>query len=337
MYDIHDAGPIGSDVHDHSSLHDLFGHDTDLAPLHTAADPWTIPASTSHDSPSSHLGSDATSGMAGNPDEYHNEWFFQGADGLCAPSSITEVLAEHAGVHLPDNQVVESKLSELGFPATFLTMEQSQEALQSLGVPCHLENAPAGNEQATLEQYLSSGHSVILAVNASPIWYGSETFDNPSGGEDHALVVSAIDPHTGEVTLSDPGTPDGNEEHVSWATFQDAWSASDFKMIVTDDAAGGPDHSTAANAVTSLQSGGDTPPAPPAADPVSPAIQPAVVTPAQPTMPTVPHIAGQGFPHIPGPILLPITFGAAAAAAAALRPGRKTRAARRATTLPVPA
>lgn len=344
MFDLHhtghDTGPATADLHDHGSLHDVLGHSTDATPLHIPADPWTL----AHEDHGSYLGADSASGTAGNPDEYQNDWFFQGADGLCAPSSITEVLAEHAGVHLPDNHVVESKLSELGFPPTFLTMEQSQQALQSLGVPCHVQYAPAGGEQAALEQYLSSGHSVILAVNASPIWYGSETFDNPSGGQDHALVVSAIDPATGEVTLSDPGTPSGNEEHVPWTTFQDAWSASGFQMIVTEDAPGGADQATAANAVSDL-SGGSTP-APPAAHPapgpvaVHPAAAPTTPhSPTVPTVPTVPRLSmpGQGFPHIPGPILLPITFGAAAAAVAALRPGRKNRPVRPATTVPAPA
>lgn len=333
MYELdnpHDTGM--TDVHHHGSVHDLLGHGTDLTPLHTTADPWTLSPVPAHGDHGSSLGSDTANPVDGNPNQYQNDWFFQGADGLCAPSSITEVLAEHSGIHLPDNQVVESKLSELGFPPTFLTMEQSQEALQSLGVPCHLETAPAGGEQAALEQYLSSGHSVILAVNASPIWYGSDTTDNPTGNADHALVVSAIDPKTGEVTLSDPGTPDGNEEHVSWTTFQDAWSASQFQMIVTDDAAGGADHATAANAVDELQSGGTTP-ASPAADPAHVTVPPAMTTPTIPSIPSLPH-PSSGLPHIPGPILLPITFGAAAAAVAVLRPGRKNRPVRPAMTLP---
>jgi hypothetical protein len=130
--------------------------------------------------------------------------------------------------------------------------------------------------------------------------------------------------------LSDPGTPDGNEEHVSWTTFQDAWSASQCQMIVTDDAPGGADHSTAANAVSEL-SGGSTP-----APPVPVTVHPAISTPTVPTIPAMPKLTdpGSGLPHIPGPILLPITFGAAAAAVAVLRPGRKNRPVRRATTVP---
>ncbi|HEX4016426.1 MAG TPA: hypothetical protein VHX15_06770 [Frankiaceae bacterium] len=340
MFDFHDTAGATSDGHDHGSAHDahsLFGHGTDLAPLHTPADSWTLTASAAHDTHTSHLGANSTDGLAGNPDEYKSDWFFQRVDGMCAPSSITEVLAEHAGVHLTDNSVVESKLTELGFPPSFLTMDQSQEALQSLGVPCHLENAPAGGEQASLEQYLSSGHSVILAVNASPIWYGSETSDNPTGGADHALVVSSIDPHTGQVTLSDPGTPDGNEEHVPWTTFQEAWGASGFQMLVTEDSPGGADHSAAANAVSDAASGGGHP-APPAADPAN-AIPAFHATTAAPTIPTLPHPSA-GLPHTPGPILLPITFGAAAAAVAALRPRRRNRPVRLALpapTAPAPA
>lgn len=90
-----------------------------------------------------------------------------------------------------------------------------------------------------LAGYLEQGRSVVLAVNASPIWYGNADIDNPAGQADHAVVVTAINDQTGMVTLSDPGSPDGNEEQVPLDTFLQAWSASDYDMLVTDRPAAG--------------------------------------------------------------------------------------------------
>jgi len=59
--------------------------------------------------------------------------------------------------------------------------------------------------------------------------------------------VSAINAQTGEVTLSDPGSPTGNEETVPIDTFMQAWSASDYSMLVTDHAAGTEDHKVQAD------------------------------------------------------------------------------------------
>jgi hypothetical protein len=62
-----------------------------------------------------------------------------------------------------------------------------------------------------------------------------------SGERDHALVVTAINAQTGEVTLPDPGSPDGNEEQVPLSTFMQAWEASGCEMLVSDHCAGNQD------------------------------------------------------------------------------------------------
>ena len=74
-----------------------------------------------------------------------------------------------------------------------------------------------------------------------------------SGAADHALVVSGINSETGVVTLSDPGTPSGNEEQVPLSVFMDAWSASNYQMLVTDDAVGGADHAAATAVVQGME------------------------------------------------------------------------------------
>jgi hypothetical protein len=236
----HDAQPYDPDP----QSHDVLGADWDGAyPHHEQAGGSGYPAP----------------GEIGNPDEYQQDWFFQEQNGFCVPSSLTEVIAAQSGVPLHSYTLVEQEAARLGLPATGLTLPQAQELLAGFDVPSHIvygENSQTAIGE--LSGYLSQGRNVVLAVNASPIWYGSATADNPSGQADHALVVSAINPVTGAVTLSDPGTPDGNEEQVPMSTFLRAWSASDYGMLVTDDPVGGAGQSAAAAAVGHDLSAGGT-------------------------------------------------------------------------------
>lgn len=187
------------------------------------------------------LGSVSAASEIGNPSEYEHSWFFQEHNGYCVPSSITQVIEAQTGhtIHSYDDVVREAHA--LGIPVgdTGMTMPQAQVVLTHFGIPSHVET-PASQQQAItdLANYLEHGRSVILSVNASPIWYHSDTIDNPSGHADHALVVSAINTQTGVVTLSDPGTQYGNEEQVPLEVFLDAWHASGDQMLVTDHPAG---------------------------------------------------------------------------------------------------
>jgi hypothetical protein len=229
----HDSTAHDSETHDATTLHGgTGGHH----------------ASTGHDEyedQSQQLGASAASTEIGNPNEYEHYWFYQGKDGYCAPSSVTQVIEAQSDHTLNGYTAVVSEAHKLGIPfdGTGMTLPQAQELLTAFGVPSHLDQ-PASTDQAfeELGQYLEQGRSVILSVNADPIWYGTETSSaNPDGGPDHALVVTAINAQTGEVTLSDPGTPDGNEEQVPLDTFKDAWEASGYTMIVSDHAAGSED------------------------------------------------------------------------------------------------
>lgn len=180
----------------------------------------------------------------GNPAEYAHDWFFQQANGYCVPSSLTQVIEAQTGSHLDGYGLVEQELAKLGLPSTDLTMPQAQEALAGFGISSHIvQGGDPRTAVGELEGYLEQGRNVVLAVNASPVWYGqADTPDNPDGQADHALVVSAVDPQTGVVTLSDPGTPSGNEEQVPMSTFLQAWSASGYSMLVTNNAESGRQH-----------------------------------------------------------------------------------------------
>lgn len=181
----------------------------------------------------------------GNPAEYQHDWFFQKYNWYCVPSSITQVIEAQSGQHIHSYALVEKEISQLHLPGTGLDLPQAQEVLAGFNVPSHIVTAGSAETGISdLADYLHEGRSIILAVNASPIWYGSETAHNPDGHADHALVVSAVNTQTREVTLSDPGNPNGNEETVPLSVFLDAWSASDYSMLVTDHTAGTEVHQT---------------------------------------------------------------------------------------------
>jgi hypothetical protein len=194
----------------------------------------------------------------GNPAEYQHYWFFQQHNGYCVPSSVTQVIEAQTGISMHGYNLVEQEAHHLGVPtgAQGLTLEQARELLNGFDIPSHVVQEPSAEAGVTqLAHDLEQGKNVILSVNASPIWYGSATADNPSGQADHALVVTAINTETGTVTLSDPGSPTGNEEHVPLSTFIEAWGASHYQMLVTDDHVGGADHSAATADVDHLDGG----------------------------------------------------------------------------------
>lgn len=88
-----------------------------------------------------------------------------------------------------------------------------------------------------LEQYLGSGHAVIVGVNAEMIW--NQPIQNKgSDGQpraDHAVVVTGVDTANGVVHLNDSGNPDGRDEQIPLETFVKAWATSHDFMTVTQE------------------------------------------------------------------------------------------------------
>lgn len=199
----------------------------------------------------------STASEIGNPAEYATDWFNQDVDGVCAPSAITQVIDAQTGLHLMDWSVAQAQAAQLGLPTDGLGIEQAQQLLASFDIPCSVESAPdAQTALAQLEQYLANGDNIVLAVDANPLWNQAD----PDPAPNHAVVVSAINTVTGQVTLSDTGTPNGNEETVSLHQFLQAWSASGednppYSMLVTDNPDNGADAQAAANVVADVQQG----------------------------------------------------------------------------------
>lgn len=118
-------------------------------------------------------------------------------------------------------------------------LEDTGKLLQDHGVSCHQEmNATAYH----LAQELGQGHEVIIGVDSSELW------DNPvlhtikgwlgMTGADHAVLVSGIDtsdPDHTRVIITDPGT--GHVASYPIEQFTEAWRASHFFMVATDDPA----------------------------------------------------------------------------------------------------
>ncbi|HTW08439.1 MAG TPA: hypothetical protein VME46_13060 [Acidimicrobiales bacterium] len=276
------------------------------------------PASTELPAAPGHEGANQVpSHEIGDPGEYQPYWFAQEQNGYCVPSSVTEVIEAQTGITLHSFNLVETEAHHLGLPSTGLTLPQAQELLRSFDIPSEVSQAgtDAQSAVATLAHDLADGRSIILAVNASPIWYGSETAYNASGAPDHALLVTGINAETGVVTLSDPGTPAGNEEQVPLTTFLEAWSASDYAMLVTADPVGGADAVAASIAVHEVEEGN---------------LSPAGTGPAP-----LPHL---DIPKIPVPhpvVLLPVVLGlAAAGAAVAKNMGRRVKPSGQPSTKP---
>jgi LysM repeat protein len=169
----------------------------------------------------------------GDPAQAVSYWFAQrGSD--CVPASVTQVLGEALGHRVPESDVLQ-RMATLGMELPTSTQgvpfADAERLLDSFGISSHQEH----NVTLTrLEGYLDQGRSVILGVDANPIWHYQ---DGQSQGEaPHAVMITSIDESTGTVTLSDTGTPNGNEEHVPLNVFMYAWGEQGNELVVTDSA-----------------------------------------------------------------------------------------------------
>jgi hypothetical protein len=170
----------------------------------------------------------------------------QTENGFCVPTSIAMVASEFAG-HEIDAQTAVDEAEQLGYLTqdssgnwSGLDINQGQDLLEHLGVPCHVENGTID----TLRQYLDEGKAVVLGINSNDIWNpNSPEAQSGTGTIDHAVVITGIDDTTGMVTLNDPSTPDGAGEQVTIADLENAWDDGNNEMIVSDGTPAGHDGS----------------------------------------------------------------------------------------------
>ncbi|WP_370496882.1 LysM peptidoglycan-binding domain-containing protein [Mycobacterium sp. pR1184] len=167
----------------------------------------------------------------GDPTQAVSYWFAQhGSD--CVPASVTQVLSEAVGHRVPESEVLQ-RMTALGMALPTSThgvaFDDAERLLDSFGIPSHLEHHVT---LARLEGYLDQGRSVILGVDADPIWHYRD--GDSQGPAPHAVMITSIDESTGTVTLSDTGTPRGNEEQVPLNVFMHAWGEQGNQLVVTD-------------------------------------------------------------------------------------------------------
>lgn len=169
----------------------------------------------------------------------------------CGPTSIAELLTWFSGdlTHPYTEDKVVTDADQMGLLTdTGMSIPDVAKLLTAEGLPSHLEDAsaytqPGDNPLVALDQYLDEGRGVILAVDSKEIWYGEQDVQGqPDQDPDHALIVTQInfdpnDPHGGTAVLEDSGQPGsaGVGETVPLDTLLNAWSDSNYAMIVTDD------------------------------------------------------------------------------------------------------
>lgn len=102
--------------------------------------------------------------------------------------------------------------------------------------------APAGAAQTGtpsgmvgLERALTSGHKVIVSLNAELIWHQPVKQKDKNGRPEsnHAVVVTGVDTVAGMVHLNDSGTAEGRNEQIPVQLFVESWDTSNESMVVT--------------------------------------------------------------------------------------------------------
>lgn len=173
-------------------------------------------------------------GMAGDPDQWSDNWFNQAENGNCVPASVTQIVSEYTGIDFQDEQAFVELALENGFflgddNANGMTIEDSVQLLNLSGIPATLES---GNLDV-LAEALDEGRGVMVFVDSGEYWTpGAEMVEDNIA--DHCVVVSGIDAENGIVYLSDPGHPEGDQMEVPLEVFADAWADSQNSMIVCD-------------------------------------------------------------------------------------------------------
>ena len=249
--------------------------------------------------------------MHGRPDHDSRGWFTQSLPYDCGAASVTQVLTELFGPNSHSEKEVVDAATQMNLWASNpgstkidgMGIDGIEKLLDHFNVPSHVEQA---TDMHQLADYLDKGFSVVLPVDANPIWYGHEG-QTPVG---HAVLITGIDFERGVAVLSDTGTPGGNEETISLEQLKEAWSFSDFNMIVTE-------HPTDPEVATGQSTGGhiDTSLHPQHTnDPFAPDPSHAA-PPGAPGVPTT-HPTSTGHPSLPtdidwekaGMIVMPFAF-----------------------------
>lgn len=181
--------------------------------------------------------------LVGDPSGDAEHWFQQAQNGFCVPASVAQIVAEYTGQDFTSEEQFVNLANEQGLfvvgmdGVPGMTMDGAEQLLNDAGVPAQLTVGTVD----TLAQSLEEGRRVMLFVDSGEIWYGEDVEDNAA---DHAITVTGIDYERGVVIISDTGDPNGNQNELSIADFEDAWADSGYAMVQCDNPApqdGGPE------------------------------------------------------------------------------------------------
>ena len=181
-------------------------------------------------------------GVYGNHYAWTNDWYWQGETQLCGPTSVSFILNQFFGAGIFDPTILANQALELGLVDNFdygTPVPIIQELMTINGVDSTLSYADPNDPMLDLATKLEEGRGVLAVVDSHEIWAqfypdSAAIVDYDTDVPNHALIVTEININTGQVTLSDPGTPDGNALQVSIDTFANAWGDSGFQMLSTN-------------------------------------------------------------------------------------------------------
>jgi hypothetical protein len=151
----------------------------------------------------------------------------------CAEMSVADVVGEITGRQPTEQQitaVAETTPSTAGpgpiwQPAGFTDIRDLPILLAHYGI--RADNVQTDID--VLKQKLAAGRKVIAIVNAETIWNrpGERDFGN------HFVVVTGVDTRSGVVHLNDSAIPNGRDEKVPIAVFEQAWASNYHSAVVT--------------------------------------------------------------------------------------------------------
>jgi hypothetical protein len=241
-----------------SDHHDsYFGND----PIHQADD-WHLQTPDSDDAHSTMLGdADDHTGylvhqnfdpvhqdgiVVGDPGHDMDCWHHQNHPDDCAVVAQQSVLESLTGQHFSeDGLCTEAMVDGCYHPGGGTPADHVGHVLEEHGIPVEHHY---GGTLSDLNDRLSHGEKVIVAVNSQEIWspdrgsvFGQSLNQYPGipgQAADHAVVVTGIvypksDPLHPQVVLNDSGTPNGQGMMVPLEQFEKAWASSDHYMVAT--------------------------------------------------------------------------------------------------------
>lgn len=172
-------------------------------------------------------------GITGDPSSSMKHWEFQGNTNRCALFSQKFVVEEFTGEDISIDEFVSVAENNGWFSedggTTFLNINKM---LDYYGIDNEMS---FHNSIEDIDNCLSEGGRVIVAIDADEIWYGQggDLF-SPTSTANHAVEVIGIDysdPEHPMVILNDSGTPNGKGAMIPLDDFMDAWKDSECQMI----------------------------------------------------------------------------------------------------------